>query len=71
MLNKESFKTIKEFKEVTQFINQEQQKNLRWAESIAVVSADNYIFGCVHLSSKPEKNGPQVANLKEDLLKLR
>lgn len=31
LLNKESFTTIKEFKEVTQLINEEQQKNLRWA----------------------------------------
>ncbi len=71
LLNKESFSSIREFSEITQLINEEQQKNLRWAESIAVVSADNYIFGCVHLSSKTDKNKEQVANLKEDLLKLR
>jgi hypothetical protein len=71
LLARPSFTKIVNFEMVTQQINAEQKKDLRWAESIAVVGADNFIFGCVHLSSQLDKNSKQVANLKEDLLKLR
>lgn len=34
------------------------------------MGADDFIFGCVHLSSQKEKNVVQVSNLKTDLMKL-
>lgn len=71
LLKRESFKEIVEFDEITREINSEQQKGLKWAQSIAVVGADNYIFGCVHLSSQEAKNKEQVENLKKDLLNMR
>jgi hypothetical protein len=71
LLNKASFAKFYEFNDIIKEINSEQKKNLRWAESIAFVGADNYIFACVHLSSKEEKNSSQIANLKEDLLRLK
>jgi hypothetical protein len=36
-----------------------------------VISADNYIFACLHLSSQRLKNKDQVENLKKDLVRLR
>ena len=51
LLKKKTFTKIVEYKEIIKEINEAQQKNFRWAESVAFAGADNYIFICVHLSS--------------------
>lgn len=71
VLNKHSFAKLQDFSEISKEINSEQQKNFRWAESIAFAGADNFIFACVHLSSNAEKNKVQIENLKNDLLRLK
>jgi hypothetical protein len=71
LINKHSFSKFQDFSEISKEINSEQQKNFRWAESVAFTGADNFIFACVHLSSSADKNKGQIENLKSDLLRLK
>jgi|LakMenEpi03Aug12_release.lakeMendotaPanAssembly.Ray.scaffolds.fasta_scaffold719831_1 hypothetical protein len=41
-------------------LTKEQRENLNWAERSAFLCLDNYIFISAHLSSKAEKNKPQI-----------
>ncbi len=51
LINKNSFSKFQDFSQICKEINEDQKNGLRWAESVALTGADNYIFACVHLSS--------------------
>lgn len=52
-------------------LTDQQRKNLNWAERSSFLCMDNYIFINAHLSSKAEKNLPQIQQIKTGLSDLK
>lgn len=48
-------------------LTKEQKVKLNWADKSAFLCLGNYIFISAHLSSKEEKNKPQIEDLKKSL----
>ncbi|CAM6005157.1 unnamed protein product [Sphagnum balticum] len=68
---KSSFGPRKDPELVLKKLSKEQWDNLKWADRTAIMIIDNYILLSGHLSSKAEKNKPQIEQLKRSLLDLR
>lgn len=55
-----SFEQKKDIDLILNKLTKEQRDNLNWADRSAFLCLDNYIFISAHLSSKAEKNKPQI-----------
>lgn len=56
---------------ISKHIDPALMKQLNWSERTAFLVIEKYICICAHLTSKAEKNLPQIKDLKEGLLKLK
>uniref|UniRef100_A0A1J3GC97 Uncharacterized protein n=1 Tax=Noccaea caerulescens TaxID=107243 RepID=A0A1J3GC97_NOCCA len=63
--------TFGERKDIDLVLTKEQKAKLNWADKSAFLCLGNYIFISAHLSSKEEKNKPQIEDLKKSLQELK
>ena len=71
ILRKDKFKKYHNIEDLKKFWPEDLKKNIHWNENTAMCFVDNLIIFSFHLSSKKEKNGPQVACLLEHLKMLK
>lgn len=54
------FNQLKDTEDVLKKLSKEQRDNLIWSDRTSILCLDHYILLCAHLSSKADKNKPQV-----------
>lgn len=52
-------------------LSPELRESLNWGDRTAFMLADHYLLICAHLTSKAEKNRPQIEQLKKGLIELK
>lgn len=63
--------SFRELKKIETVLSAAQIESLDWAGRTAILCVDNLILISAHLTSKAEKNKPQIDKLKASLIKLK